>query len=233
MHTLRKSIMSSLAAAAIGVLFSAVASANTGWLSSYNYTFFSADTVYRLNGTPFNDPASTLGTPVGNFDGANLGTYDWLTPGNLFLNAEISAWADGGDSYQNFSLWYRVYAGTGAGSGAFTQVSAPTLSNYTGNNWRGFATGVNLEQIAQNSGSMGTFTVQTYLSRRHTWTGGGTYTTFLTTAGDTGGATPTGNYFTATFVATPEPSTYVMAAFAAVCCGWQGLRRRRGSSAGR
>lgn len=198
--------------------------AGTGWLASYNYTFFTTDTTYTLNGGGF--PSSTTGIPVGAFNGANLGVYDWQTPGDLFLNSSISAWADGGDAYSNFSLWYRVFAGTGSGTGSFTQVSATSIDNIGGNDWRGFATGVNLEQIAEDSGSMGTFTVQTYLSRSHTWTGGGPYTTYLNAAGDTGGVVPTGNYFAATYVATPEPSTYVMAAFAVACFGVQRCRRR-------
>jgi len=216
------------AAIVVGVSVPA-AFAGTGWLTSYNYTFFTQDTTYSLNGGGF--PSSTTGSPVGAFAGANLGVYDWRTPGDLYLNSAISAWADGGDTYSNFSLWYRVFSGTGSGTGSFTQVSDTSLENIGGNDFRGFATGVNLEQIAKtisdNTGQMGTFTVQTYLSRSHTWSGGGPYTTYLTTAGDTGGVVPTGNYFAATYVATPEPSTYVMAAFAAACCGLQALRRRR------
>ena len=212
-----------LTAAVLSVALSSGAFANTGWLSSYNYTWNgNADTVYTLNGG--NDPASTIGTPVSLFNGANLGTFDWGggSPGNdLFLNAEISAWADGGDTFSNFSLYYRVYSGSPSGS--FTQLSASSINNFGGNNWRGFATGANLEALAPANG---TYTVETYLSRSHTWTGGGPFTTYLTTAGDTGGTVPTGDYFTASFTVVPEPSTYALLSLAAAGFGAHLWRRR-------
>jgi len=213
--------------ATVSVSSETTAVAATGWLQSYNYTFFTQDTSYTLGSAAGGYPPSVNGTVVGAFNGANLGSYDWSSGSDLFLNSAISAWADGGDTYSNFSLWYRVFSGTGAGSGSFTQVSASSINNIGGNDFRGFATGVNLEQAAEDIGVQGTYTVQAYLSRAHTWSGGGPYTTYWTTTGDTGGVVPTGNYFSATYVATPEPSTYVMAAFAAACCGFQWLRRRR------
>jgi hypothetical protein len=216
-----------LAAAMVTLAICAqVVHAGTGWLSSYNYTWNGVgDTTYTLpaTGVPVNNPSSTTGAPVGSFNGANLGTFN--TGYTLFLNAAISAWADGGDAFSNFSLWYRVYSGTP--TGAFTQVSTSSINNIGGNNFRGFASGVDLGGRVN-----GTYTVETYLSRTHSWSGG-SYTTYLTTIGDTGGGVvpnnvpPTSNYFTATYEVIPEPSTYALLSLAALGFGAHVIRRRR------
>ena len=205
-----------LAAAVVAAaFFLQISHASTGWLSSYNYTWNGInDTTYTLNGG--NNPASTTGTPVGAFDGANLGTFN--TGYTLFLNSAISAWAYGGDTYSNFSLWYRVYSGTPTGS--FTQVSASSIDNIGGNNFRGFASGADLGGRAN-----GTYTVETYLSRTHTWDGG-SQINYLLTSGNTT-SIPSSNYFTATYQVIPEPSTYALLTLAAGGLGAHVIRRRR------
>lgn len=210
-----------LIAAVASIALSSASFAGTGWLNTYAYTWNGiVDTTYTLGNQGGGFPSSITGTPVGAFNGANLGTFN--TGYTLFLNSAISAWADGGDAYTNFSLWYRVYSGTPSGS--FTQVSASSIDNIGGNDWRGFATGVNLGGQAN-----GTYTVETYLSRSHTWDAGagGPYTTYLSTTGDTAGVVPTSNYFTATYEVIPEPSTYALLSLAAAGLGAHVLRRRR------
>lgn len=213
-----------LIAAVASIAVSSASFAGTGWLNTYAYTWNGiVDTTYTLGNQGAGTPPSITGAPVGAFNGANLGTFN--TGYTLFLNSAISAWADGGDTFSNFSLWYRVYSGTPSGS--FTQVSASSIDNIGGNDWRGFATGVNLGGQA-----IGTYTVETYLSRTHTWTGGA-YTTYLATIGDTGGGVvpnnvpPTSDYFTATFDVVPEPSTYALLSLAAAGFGAHVWRRRR------
>lgn len=196
-------------------LFNQFVQGATGWNSSYNYIYNGeADIYYDLNGS---------GQPAGNFNNANLGTYNTSLasgPGSsLFLNSQINAWADGGDSYSNFSLWYRVYSGSA--SGTFTQISAGSIYNIGGNNWQGLATGANLLVGRAN----GTYTVETYLSRTHNWSGG-SQINYLLTSGNTS-SIPSSNYFTATYQVIPEPSTYALLTLAAGGLGAHVIRRRR------
>lgn len=210
-----------LIAAVASIAVSSASFAATGWLESYNYTWAGInDTTYTLNGGGF--PSSTTGAPVGAFNGANLGTFTNTGSGfTLFLNSAISAWASDGDVYSNFSLWYRVSTNS---TGSFTQVSASSINNIGGNDFRGFATGVNLGSLTP-----GNYTVDTYLSRSHTWNSGsnGPFTTYLTSTGDTGGTIPTSNFFSANLEVVPEPSTYVLLSLAAAGFGAHVWRRRR------
>ena len=184
-----------------------IAQADTGWMNSYAYTFNGiGDTYYDLNAS---DQAS-------NFNGADLGIYN--STATLFLNAQINAWADGGDSYTDLSLWYRI-GPTGNVTGSFTQVSAASIFSIGGNDFRGIASGVNLLDVP----SLGIYDVQAYLSRSHVWPGGGPFTAYMDTAG-TNFNVPTGNFFTATYEVIPEPSTFAMLALMA---GGLGMSRRR------
>lgn len=197
------------------VLCSQLVQAETGWNTSYNYIYNGlVDVYYDLNGS---------GEASGNFNSANLGTYNTsLASGegsSLFVNSQINAWAAGGDSYNNFSLWYRVYSGSA--SGTFTQISAGSIDNVGGDNWRGFATGADLLDERSN----GTYTVETYLSRTHTWSGG-SQINYLLTSGNTS-TIPSGGYFTATYEVIPEPSTYALLTLAAAGLGAHVVRRRR------
>ena len=203
------------AAVMAAAFFPQISHAGTGWNPSYNYIFNgAADVYYDLNGS---------GQPAGNFNNANLGTYNTsLASGlgsSLFLNSQINAWADGGDSYSNFSLWYRVYSGSA--SGTFTQISAGSIYKIGGNNWQGLATGANLLVGRAN----GTYTVETYLSRTHNWSGG-SQINYLLTSGNTT-SIPSSNYFTATYQVIPEPSTYALLTLAAGGLGAHVIRRRR------
>jgi hypothetical protein len=197
-----------LMALAVGVALTAgTAFADTGWMNSYAYVWDgSADTFYDLNGADQTE----------NFDGADLGQFG---PGyTLFLNAEINAWADSGDAYTDFSLFYRVYSGT---PGTFTQDPVNSIDNVSGNDWRGLATDNDLSGLG-----VGTYTVDLYVSRSHTWDAGagGPYTTYLDINGDTAGGEPTADFFSASFEVIPEPGT--MGLLAIGLLGVAGFRRR-------
>jgi hypothetical protein len=205
-----------LLAAAIATGMSTAAQADTSWLNSYAFVWNGEnDTFYDLN---------AVGVQPENFNGANLGTLNRDTD-TRFVNAEINAFADGGDVYNNFSLWYRIYSGSPTGD--FTQISAPSIfvpDAEKPNEFRGIASGLDLIDGRAN----GNYSLQIYLSRSHTWDSGagGPYTTYLNTLGDTGAVAPTDNFFTASYEVVPEPSTYALLGLGVAFGIWQ-LRRRK------
>lgn len=167
-----------------------VGHADTGWLNSYAFIWDgSSDTFYDLNG---NDQTN------GKFHDKNLGTFTWGD--TLFLNAQINAWADGGDTFNRMRLHWRL--GT---SGTFNILETTDITSTGGNNHRGTVYGANLMAAANGSG---TFTVQMFVDRRHTWSGG-SFTTYLNRNGDTGGSVPSGSFFTATFTVNKANQTGV------------------------
>lgn len=183
------------------------ASADTGWMNSYVYMWDSvsqANTWYDLNGA---DQAA-------NFHGADLGTFD--ISDDLYLNSEINAWASDTDFFNYMSIYYRI--GT---SGGFTEQQDATLDNVSGNNWRALTPGA---ELISQVGGPGTYTLQVYIERSHSWDGGGPYVTQLDRDGDTGGGAPD-NYFSATFDVIPEPGTLAM--LGAGIVGLLVYRRRR------
>lgn len=214
--------MKRLAVLTLGVLFAAnVSMADTGWLGSFAYTWDSvsnADTWYDLNeDVPAHD----------DFDGADLGTF-WFTGDSLFLNAEINAWADGGDTYENFSLWWRIDDGT------WTQASAPEITNPDGNDYRGVVTGIDLIDAVDSE--IGEYDISVILSRTHNWGGEDTWSSVMSWDGDeivysndtnmdvADAVSTLGGGFTASFEIIPEPGT--MGLLAIGLLGIAGLRRR-------
>lgn len=190
-----KKILASMAAA---LVLSSGALADTGWLNSYaKFWDGSADSYYTLINIGNPDPIS--GTSLGALP-ASLGTFN--TGYTLFLNAEISGWANEGDAFSQMALYYRVYSGT---PGSFTTDNVNSIDNIGGNDFRGVADGNDLGGLG-----VGTYTLDFYVSRSHTWTGGGPYTTYLDTNGDTIGAEPTSNFFSTTFEVVPEPGTMAL-----------------------
>lgn len=197
-----------IAALVIAMLAAGNAMANTGWAAGGSYAYLNdggGNDYYDLD-VDSSNPAFT----------GNLYTFN---PGySLTLNAEINAFANGGDTFTEMSLWYRV------NGGAFTEVADNSLVNTGGDNFRGEPTGVDLSGYGA-----GTHTIELYLSRSHTWSGGGPYTTYLNSTGDTGGGIPDGtppvdNFFGATFTVVPEPAT--MALFGMGLAGLFIARRR-------
>ncbi len=172
---------------AVALLAAQGALAGTAWVGSYAYVWNgTSDTFYDLN----------VDTGNANFTGS-LGTF--TTGYTFFLNGEINASADGGDAYTSMVLSYRV------NGGAWVNDPVDSISNPSGPTATGLSQGNDLSGLAN-----GTHTIELYLTRSHTWSGGGPYTTSLDVDGDTGGAAAD-NYFTATFTVVPEPSTIALA----------------------
>jgi hypothetical protein len=183
--------MKKLLAFALIAILAGTAMADTGWLPSYVFMNDGVgDTWYDLNAA----------FQPENFDGANLGTFELTSV--LWLNAEINAWADGGDTYNYMSVYWRL-----GSSGGFTEQQDNSLVNVAGNDWQAVTPGVDLIAAA---GSAGNYIVQIYLERSHDWSGGGPYITQLDASGDTGGA-GAADYFEAEFTINaapiPEPAT--------------------------
>lgn len=184
------------------------AMANTGWNNSYLNVTSGGTTWYDLNGAD---------QGAGNFNGANLGSFSLGY--SLTLGSEINAFADGGDTFSTMSLYYRI------DGGSWTEVADNTIDNIGGTNFRGITTGADLGGLG-----VGGHTVEAYVSRSHTWSGGGPYTTYLNTTGDVGGGVepadvpPAANFFAASFTVVPEPAT--MALFGMGLAGLMVARRR-------
>lgn len=197
---------------AVALLAAQSAMAATTWNGSYAYFWNgTSDVFFDLNAVSANpDYTGDLNTTLGT-----------LTEGafTLFLNAEVNAGANGGDAYTDHSLYYRL--GT---VGAFTRLQDSTFVQ-SGENFRGNPGGADFSLL-----TAGTYTLQLYLSRSHTWGGGGPYTTYLNTTGDIGGGVepanvpPTGDFFSATFTVVPEPSTMMLAGLGLI--GLVAARRR-------
>jgi len=191
-------------------IVAATATASTQWLNSYVFVWndvTSSDTWYDLNGSDQGQ----------NFHGADLGYFNGAN--QLWMNSEINAQANGGDTFNYFSIYWRI--GT---SGAFTAQQDNTIDLPGGENYRGTTPGIDL--IDAVGGVAGTYQVQVYLERSHSWGGGGPYITQLDLDGDTGGGAPD-NFFQGQFTinAIPEPTTLVLVGLGIV--GFLAYRRRR------
>ena len=180
--------MKKVLAFALMALVAGSAMADTGWMDSYAYFWDgTADTYYDLNGATANP----------DLDGANLGSFE-LTD-TFFLNSQINAWANNGDFFNTGSLFWRL--GT---SGAYTEQQDTAWDSLGGNDWRAITPGVDLIAAA---GGAGTFTLQLYLERDHSWSGGGPLTVQLDQAGNNASADPWEASFTINAAPVPEPAT--------------------------
>lgn len=184
-------------------------------------TAFNGSFAYFWNGTSdvFFDLNAVTGNP--DYTGSLNGTLGTLTQGSftLFLNAEVNANNDntGSDTYTDMSLYYRL------NGGSFSALSDSTFVQ-SGDNFRGNPGGADFSAL-----TAGTYTLDLYLSRTHTWAGGA-YTAYLNTTGEVGGGVepgdvpPTGDFFSATFTVVPEPSTMMLAGLGLI--GLVAARRR-------
>lgn len=197
---------------AVALLAAQSAMAATQWNGSYAYFWNgTTDLFFDLNAASANP----------DYTGSLNGTLGTLTQGSftLFLNAEINADANGGDAYTDMSVYYRL------NGGSFTALSDNSLVNTGGDNYRGTPGGADFSAL-----TAGTYTLDLFLSRSHTWGGGGPYTTYLNTTGDIGGGVepadvaPAGDFFSATFTVVPEPSTMMLAGLGLI--GLVAARRR-------
>ncbi len=190
--------MKKLVFAILGAVFAAqVASASTSWTGSFVFMDDGGGNVYYDLNVPTANPDFT-----GNLYSLPLGY-------SLSMNAEINAFADGGDDFTSMTLYYRV------DGGSWNNIVVPdgSIIDQGGGNFRGNATGGDLSGLG-----LGVHTLDVYLGRTHTWDGGsgGPYETFLNTTGDIGGGIPTGtpptgDFFNASFTVVPEPSTIALA----------------------
>ena len=179
--------MKKLMVFAAAAMMAGSAMADTGWMDSYAYFWNgTADTYYDLNGATVNP----------DLQGANLGTFELTS--TFFLNSQINAWANNGDTFTTGSIWWRL--GT---SGAYTEQQDTSWESQGGNDWRAITPGVDLIAAA---GAAGSYTLQVYLERDHSWDGGSA-TIALDQAGANASTTPWEATFTINPAAVPEPAT--------------------------
>lgn len=197
---------------AVALLAAHTAMADTAWNGSYAYFWNgTSDVFFDLNAVSANP----------DFTGSLNGTLGTLTEGafTLFLNAEVNANNNnpGGDTFTDMSLFYRL------NGGSFSSLSDNSFVQ-AGENYRGNPGGADFSAL-----TAGTYTLELYLSRTHTWSGGA-YTTYLNTTGDVGGGVepadvaPSSDFFSATFTVVPEPSTMILASLGLI--GLVAARRR-------
>jgi hypothetical protein len=184
--------MKKLLVFALVAILAGTAMADTAYEASYVYMNDGVgDTWYDLNGS----------FQPENFDGADLGTFELTDV--LWLNSEINVSDNESATWEFVSVWWRLN-----GTGGFTEQQQTTI---TGSNpYQGITPGVDLIDAA----GVGSHTVEIFLARNHSWSGG-SYTAYLNTTGEVGGdvdpgsTPPTGDFFTAEFTvnAIPEPAT--------------------------
>ena len=173
------------------------AMADTGWNNSYLYAWNGVgDTWYDLNGAD---------QGAGVFSGVDLGSFD-LSTGSLFLNGQLNIWSNEGDVFDAVSIIWRL------NGGGWTTTSVDP-SSVGGDNYQGTVMGINL----LTSALVGNNTLDVYVERSHTWSGG-SYTSYMgwdgadevLTEGVDPVAAPSANFFSASFTGTqavPEPAT--------------------------